>query len=102
MSASARLRSIEVGAGLVHPQLVGRRLEARDDLALVHRRVVVRIDLLHLPGDRRGDLDSAHRVQRTARRDGYFDRAALDLGQPIAHGFAVTAQGVPGPCACGG
>src|SRR5439155_3426592 len=96
------LRGVEIGAGLVHPQLVARRLEARDDLAFLNRRVVVRIDLLYLPRNRRGYLDSADGVQRAACRDRYLERAALDLGEAIAHLIARAAHGVPGPCARGG
>ena len=62
------VRGVEVGARLVDAQLEGLRVDARDDLVLLHLRVEVGVDLLHLAGDLRADLHGGDRVQRAARR----------------------------------
>jgi hypothetical protein len=95
------LRGIQVGARLAHAQLVGRRVDARDHLAALHRRVEVGVDVLHLPGDLRADLHRGDRVQRPARHHDGRHRAALHLGDAVFDRAVLGVRLVPVPAACG-
>ena len=56
-------------------------INAGDDIALFHHRVVIDENFLDLPGDLRPDLHRHHRIQRTGRRDCSHQIAALDVGE---------------------
>ena len=92
---------VEVGARLVDAQLEGRRVDARDDLALLHGRVEVRVDVLDLARDLRAHLDRGDRVQRAARHDHGGQGPALDLREPVPDLAVAVARLVPVPAAGG-
>ena len=78
-----RARGFDVGHRLVHPQRERLRIDARDQLAFLHRRVVVGVELLDLTRDLRADLHRDDRIERARCSDRGGDRAALDFREAI-------------------
>ena len=60
-----RARLVQIGVCLLKLRLEQRRVEPRDDLALLDNRVEVRPEPLNIAGYLTADLNGRHRLQRT-------------------------------------
>ena len=68
--SSLRLGDVEIGLVLVDHRLIRARIDLGADLALLHLRVVVAVQLLDHAGDIGADDDGEHRIDRAGRRHG--------------------------------
>ena len=75
-------RGLDLGLGLVDLGLEDVRVDARDDLPLLHLRVEVGMELPDVPRHLRADLHRDHGVERAGGRDGGDEGAAGDGGGP--------------------
>ena len=85
----------EVRLHLLELRIEQRRIEPRDDLALLDDAVEVGAEPLDVAGHLAADLNGCHRLQGSGRADGVDDVAAIDgRGRDLDLG-AVTL-GIPG------
>src|SRR5690606_25830620 len=89
------LRPAAFDADLRGPYLLAqqRRIDPRDELALLDAVVEVDVDLRDLAGDLRAHLDGLGRLERAGARDHGLDVAARDLDEPVpARRLAARAE----------
>ena len=94
-------RCFEIGLGLAHLELEGLRVDAREELALLHLAVEVDEQLLDLARDLRTDENRGDRGQRARSRDDGGDVAALDLGKAVRRVAGCGAERLPGDAGSG-
>ena len=75
-------RGVDLGLGLIDLGLEDVRVDASDDLPLLHLRVEVGVELPDVPRHLRADLHRDHGVERAGSRDGGDEGAAGDGGRP--------------------
>ena len=85
---------VEVGLGLPHLELEGLGVDAREDLALLHRRVEVDVEVLDLARHLRADQHRGDRVERPRRRHHGRDRRRA-RPWPCGTPGAVSPRSVP-------
>ncbi|MCU0897823.1 MAG: hypothetical protein MUC55_10010 [Burkholderiales bacterium] len=90
-----RSRRLDVSFGLAHFELERFRVDLRDQLALLDRRVEIDEQILDLPRHLRADLDRRHRRERSGCGDDRSERAALDLDETIGPGRLVRRDPLP-------
>ena len=78
-----RPRRVQIRHRRIHAKLERLRIDPRDQLPVLHRRVEVGVKLLDLPRDLGTHLNGHDGIQRSCRGHGCGDRAALDLGEPV-------------------
>jgi hypothetical protein len=88
-------RRVEVGLHLAQPLLEGLGVELRDQLAGLHLRVEVGVQLLDLARDLRAHLYLRHRRDGARGRHRGLQRAALDLRRAVLQRLGVAAQRPP-------
>ena len=74
------LRVREIGFRLAEGALVGGRIDLHQQLAFLHLRIVIHLDVRDHPGDLASHIHHPHRRQRPVRRHRLHDVPFRDLG----------------------
>ena len=88
-----RIGAGQVSLRLLQGCLIDRRVDLRDELPLLDRRVEIHVECLNLAGDLAADIDADQRAQGPAGRYMLLQGTAGDLGGFIARQLAARRTG---------